>query len=413
MSAGDDRLRAAIVLESPQTLGGGFSQSLNLARELIDWPNDDVEFTLLALGTSPPDGVEALGMPVHQVPDSRFARLIDRAAGMSLLVSDTLARFRALVGTNLGRSLDAKLERLGIDLVLFAGPSWNAMRLCETNFIVTVWDACHRDHPEFPEVRAGREFERREALYARALPRAVAVIVDSDRLGARIGRLYGVDPERIVVLPYKPSPTLRDAAATGNATANPQWGFVEPYVLYPAQFWAHKNHVYVLEGLAALRSESGLVVHAMFCGGDRGNAPTVEARARRLGVRDQVHLLGFVSPEELVHLYGHALALVMPTYFGPTNIPPLEAFSLGCPVIVSDIASFRESYGDAALYCDLGDPRSLAAHIRALHEGADLRRQLAARGGAVLAAIGETDYRARLAGPLQAFRRKHRAFRNA
>jgi glycosyltransferase involved in cell wall biosynthesis len=286
------------------------------------------------------------------------------------------------------------------------------VRLCDTTFSVTVWDACHRDHPEFPEVRAGREFERREALYARALPRAVAVIVDSGRLGARVGQLYGVDPERIVVLPYKPSPILREAAASGNAAANPQWGFAEPYVLYPAQFWAHKNHVYILESLATLKREHGLVVHAVFCGGDRGNGRAVEARARRLGVQDQMHLLGFVSPGELVHLYRNALALLMPTYFGPTNIPPLEAFGLGCPVVVSDIASFRESYGDGALYCDLGDPRSLAAHVRALHESADLRQRLAARGASVLAAIGETDYRAKLAGPLRTFRQKRRAFRN-
>jgi glycosyltransferase involved in cell wall biosynthesis len=39
----------------------------------------------------------------------------------------------------------------------------------------------------------------------------------------------------------------------------------------------------------------------------------------------------------------------MPSYFGSTNLPPLEAVSLGCPVIYSDLPEFREQMGDAAI----------------------------------------------------------------
>ena len=46
--------------------------------------------------------------------------------------------------------------------------------------MTTVWDLAHRDDPEFPEVRWGNHFEERENHYRTTLPRAVAVIVDSE-----------------------------------------------------------------------------------------------------------------------------------------------------------------------------------------------------------------------------------------
>ena len=50
----------------------------------------------------------------------------------------------------------------------------------------------------------------------------------------------------------------------------------------------------------------------------------------------------------------------MPTYFGPTNIPPLEAFSLNVPVCYSDLDGLREQVGEAAFLMNLKNPESLA-----------------------------------------------------
>ena len=50
----------------------------------------------------------------------------------------------------------------------------------------------------------------------------------------------------------------------------------------------------------------------------------------------------------------------MPTYFGPTNIPPLEAMALGCPVAVSGIYGMREQCGDAVLYFNPADSHDIA-----------------------------------------------------
>ena len=54
----------------------------------------------------------------------------------------------------------------------------------------------------------------------------------------------------------------------------------------------------------------------------------------------------------------------MATYNGPTNMPPLEAMELGCPVICSDLAGHHEELGDAAIYFDPENPSDIAKAMK-------------------------------------------------
>jgi glycosyltransferase involved in cell wall biosynthesis len=87
---------------------------------------------------------------------------------------------------------------------------------------------------------------------------------------------------------------------------------------------------------------------------------------------------------------------VMPTFFGPTNIPILEAWGLDCPVVTSDLRGLREQAGDAAL---LADPRSVEAIADAIQRiwlDGELREELARRGRARLGLYTREDYARRL-----------------
>ena len=102
--------------------------------------------------------------------------------------------------------------------------------------------------------------------------------------------------------------------------------------------------------------------------------------AQKLHLLDDIFFTGFISNKELIALYKFSLALVMPTYFGPTNIPPLEAFNIGVPVIYSDLPGLRDQVGDAALLIDLNDPSSLSKCILKLRENNNLRNNLIKKG---------------------------------
>ena len=273
---------------------------------------------------------------------------------------------------------EKKLNEYKIDLVYFLSPICFQQSLEKLNYVTTLWDLCHRDNPEFPEVRLSRELEYRDDNFKKILSRASAIIVDSDLGKMNAAHRYGIDLERIHILPFQPAEATRsktDLITSQKLKINEKFK-VDKYVFYPAQFWAHKNHVYLLEGLFILEQKYGLKISAIFSGDDKGNKKYVENHAKKLKLEDRIHFVGFVKNEEIVELYKQSIALVMPSYFGPTNLPPLEAFQLGVPVLYSDQPGLRDQVGDAALLMDLKDPNSMALHLKQLIENEQLREQL-------------------------------------
>jgi glycosyltransferase involved in cell wall biosynthesis len=103
-----------------------------------------------------------------------------------------------------------------------------------------------------------------------------------------------------------------------------------------------------------------------------------------------------VPDEDMSSLYGGAVALVMPTFFGPTNIPVLEAWAFGCPVLTSNIRGIREQVEDAAVLVDPRSTEAIAHGIHRLWTDEDLRRTLADQGQQRLATYTPDDYRQRL-----------------
>jgi glycosyltransferase involved in cell wall biosynthesis len=286
---------------------------------------------------------------------------------------------RGLAGRGLRRALrgaDHEVEETGVDVV------WNLSPFLpptEVPFLTVVWDLQHRLQPFFPEVSRGGEWARREAHFSRLLKRAAAVITGTEAGRQEIAGFYQVPEERIHVLPH---PTPRFALAAGGAT--PGDGAGPPrdgHVLYPAQFWPHKNHVSLLQALRLLRDE-GLVLPLELVGSDKGNQGMVRRLAADLGLAEQVRFRGFVPLEELVALYRGASCLAYPSLFGPENLPPLEAFALGCPVVAADVPGSEEQLGDAALRVDATRPAELAAALHSVHCDAALRAALVERGRA-------------------------------
>ncbi|MFA6023864.1 MAG: glycosyltransferase family 1 protein [Candidatus Gracilibacteria bacterium] len=80
-------------------------------------------------------------------------------------------------------------------------------------------------------------------------------------------------------------------------------------------------------------------------------------------LKDRIHLLGFVSADQLNELYSRAEMLVCPSLYEGFGIPPLEAMACTCPVVSSNAASLPEVVGEAALLFDPHDAQALAQSI--------------------------------------------------
>lgn len=109
--------------------------------------------------------------------------------------------------------------------------------------------------------------------------------------------------------------------------------------------------------------------------------PLVVVGARWQGVEFEGHWpkswiqAGRINDAELVYLYRRATALLFPSKYEGFGFPPLEAMTLGCPVVCSTSASLPEVVGSAALFSELTPPAFLHA-MKCLLESATRRIEL-------------------------------------
>jgi glycosyltransferase involved in cell wall biosynthesis len=79
-------------------------------------------------------------------------------------------------------------------------------------------------------------------------------------------------------------------------------------------------------------------------------------------------------------LYENALALVFPSFYEGFGLPPLEAMTCGCPVIISEQPALLEVCGDAALHCNARDSDAIMRHMQTIAGDAATRERLSAAG---------------------------------
>jgi glycosyltransferase involved in cell wall biosynthesis len=279
------------------------------------------------------------------------------------------------------RKAQNRLEQIahdaGVEFMWFVGAE--AVQL-DIPYLAIVWDLQHRLQPWFPEVSAGGIWEQREGFYRQFLRRAAFIIAGTDAGRAEIERFYQVPPDRVRILPHPTPRFFLEASRRDPRPTLEKYGLQEGFVLYPAQFWSHKNHANLLYAGHHLREAYQLSIPLVFVGSDKGNENYVRQLAAKLDLTGQVHFLGFVPVEDLIDLYRTALALAYVTFFGPENLPPLEAFAIGCPVIASNVSGANQQLGDAALLVDPKDPQQIATAIKAVNDDAQLRGTLIERG---------------------------------
>jgi len=258
-------------------------------------------------------------------------------------------------------------------------------------FMTVVWDLQHRATPWFPEMSALGLWDGRDSVHRWFLQRATKVITGTQVGRDQLTQFFQIPPENILTMPHPTPSYVFGEAEAATADVNEGLGSRQPYVLYPAQFWPHKNHVNLLLAIADLKKK-GIVVSLALVGSDKGNRQFIADFTTRLGISEQVHFLGFVERNILVALYRRALALTYVSWCGPENLPPLEAFALGCPVIATRVPGAEEQLGDAALFCEPGDPASISSAIANLYADAALRTRLVDAGHIRAKRFSPADY---------------------
>ena len=208
----------------------------------------------------------------------------------------------------------------------------------------TLHDVLHLAAPQFLS-RSERVY--RHVMYRRSLAASRIVIVASEFARMTLVERAECDQARIRIIP------LGVDTETFHADDRER----KPFILYPADFYPHKNHRRLLEAFRLVRARR----------------PDLELVLAGRGLSDLgapgVSIRGRVPIAELAELYRTASALVFPSLHESFGLPPLEAMASGCPVACSAAGALPEVCGDAARYFDPESVDGIADAIVDVVEG--------------------------------------------
>ena len=245
---------------------------------------------------------------------------------------------------------------------------------CYCNIMYPVHDLMHRYFRRFPEFD-NKENIFRELLFRNVAQSASVVLVDSVLGREQFIKAYSEymrDFTKVYPLPYVAPPHVWETQEQYIATP-------ERYIFYPAQFWMHKNHLNLIKAVELVRDKLP-DIHLILVGSEKNYVGKIKRYINEHNLQAQVTIIGFVKNEQIIYLYRHAVAMFMPSYFGPTNIPPLEAMALGCPVAVSNNFAMGEQVGNAGLLFDPDSPEEIAECIYAVWSDEAKRQQMIQEG---------------------------------
>lgn len=245
------------------------------------------------------------------------------------------------------------------DLPLYLKKYGNPLLLClcntaplyYTNKVVTVHDVAFE---VYPQTFSKSFLYMYRFMIPRIMRSAKRVITVSEFSKSEIVKYYKIESDKISVVYNAVGPDFH------RVEEKKLHG--EKYILAVSSLNYRKNFSAVLKAFSAFEETDNET--SLYIVGDLKSTNFVDIDIGHYKDNPRIKFLGRVSDKELVRYYSNAAAFVYPSIYEGFGIPPLEAQSCGCPVLVADIPPLHEVIGDSGIYCNPHDICDIAEKMR-------------------------------------------------
>ncbi len=241
--------------------------------------------------------------------------------------------------------------------------------------------------PDFQELHYPEFFQKKEIKARKkntffTLRNADKLIVSNEFSARDICKVHPEYAHKIEVLPFVMY--MEEFAKNDPAQVVSKYGLPPKYLIFPAQFWIHKNHRCILEALVWLKKKGYPKIPVVFTGPTHDyRHPThyldLQKFIGQYGLENQVFTLGVVNRGDLVQLIRASAAVVQPSFFEGHSALLEDCRTLGKITFVSDIPMHREQQPTHARYFNPLNALQLASLIadewEALPQGIVLNRE--------------------------------------
>ncbi len=295
------------------------------------------------------------------------------------LPSQVIVKLKAMYRANvLQPRRSALLKNLHVDL-LFCPFTESRFYDSTIPMVSVIYDLQHRTYPQFfsAEERFQRDWNFREACRV-----ANQVVCISHYVRNTVLETAAISPQKVKTIYIRLPCRLQHNTPAQTTEVLDRWGLKsERFLLYPANFWPHKNHRMLLTAFGMFIARHPQSDLQLVCTGAL-EAPLESLRTAtaRMGLEKRISFPGFLPDNALAALLQSCRALLFPSLYEGFGMPVLEAMAFGKPVLCSNVTSLPEITDDAALFFDPRKPAEIVNAISQIEEDSALVARLIARG---------------------------------
>lgn len=214
---------------------------------------------------------------------------------------------------------------------------------------------------------------------ARALKKVKKVLSVSENTKKDLIKLFHIKENKIEIIHNAASDSFGIVEDDLCEEMRKEKGLPKEFIFSVGTLEPRKNYGTLIEAYAKIKAHHQDT--KLLIAGKKGwKSESIFEKVEKLGLKNDVIFIGYVTEDELAKLYNLATVFAYPSLYEGFGIPPLEAMKCGCPVVTSNISSLPEVVGDAALLINPNSAEDLANALHKLLSDPSLQEDLKAKG---------------------------------
>ena len=348
-------MKTAFFIEGNSKNPGGYNQVLNSVVFLNHFFGNKDNYIFITNDEKLRKELNKLGVKSEIYKKNIIEKFLDYIFGLKFLIN-------FLIYFNLKHSFAKFLKKKKVELIFFLSPSIYATFCDDINFVINIWDVDHKKNSPFPEHKKDYIYEKRENYLKIVLFKSFKIIVPHEENKNELIKFYDIPASKITIQTFIPYLPNMDISINKSEKVEENYDLEKiqkkKIILYPATFWAHKNHNFIIEAAKVMVKDNKNDFHFVMTGSDRGNFSHILKLINSENLQNYITIFPLISNFLLKKLYEDCFAVIMPTDAGPTNLPLYEAMFFKKPIFYSDKMNNDQELKKIIFSIDLSDVHS-------------------------------------------------------
>ena len=357
-------MKVAIFFDTPNFTGGIFHQTLNTVNNLKNKEFSEINYEILVTPNVDKKNFENFEKKLKIFKSHKYAERFYKLT-KSKFIQLIFKKFKII------NPFEKFIRSNNYDLILFLSPTKYIEYCGECNFIVNLFDFNHRIENSFPEYRKGGIIDETDSIIFTCVKKAFIIFVNSSEAKKDLKEIFRCPDNKISLLNYYSNlinihkeikQNEIDRKNLENKFYNLGLKKNENIFFYPAQFWPHKNHKYLID-VAKILFDKKINFQFIFCGTKKINHDYIVNQIEINKLQSKIMIFDYLEDIEIISLYLNCLAVIMPTYVGRSSLPLIESFYFKKTIFYSKGILDKEIEEYVNTF-DLKNPNDLAEKIQ-------------------------------------------------